>query len=281
MSTARSGGFSLIEMVVVIAIAGIMAAVAGLFILGPVRSFNAQSRRAALVNDAALALLRMSRDIHAALPNSVRVQGGELELLYTLDGNRYRSAAPGSAADRLQFNKPDAAFNVFSPFTGLSSANQYLAVYPLGEQGANPYRDPVMTPAMNITQSTVPGPGSGGSSETRITLPTAHQFPYQSPANRIYLVSGPVSYVCSGGRLLRYSGYPVQSSQPSASALASMAASGAAQVGTVTADLKSCSFSYQTLATARRSALVTMQVVLERHGEQVRLMRQVHVDNTP
>ncbi len=280
MSTRRRRGFSLIEMVVVIAIAGIMAAVAGLFVLGPVRSFTAQARRAALVNDAALALLRMSRDIRAALPNSVRVQGSELELLATVDGNRYRSRAPGSAADRLQFNKPDASFNVFSPFTGLAG-KQYLAVYPLDEPGADPYKDPVMTPAMAISQQTVTGPGSGSGPETRITLPTAHQFPYQSPANRIYLVGGPVSYVCSGGRLLRYSGYPVQASQPSVSALASMAAGGQAQVGVVTADVRSCAFAYQALATAQRSALVTLQLVLSRKGEQVTLLRQVHVDNTP
>src|SRR5688572_22861060 len=96
-------GFSLVELVVVIVITGIIASVVGLFITGPIQAFLDQSRRAALVDTAQIALTRMGRDLRGALPNSIRVDGSgnALELLAALDGDRYRVESPGTAADRL------------------------------------------------------------------------------------------------------------------------------------------------------------------------------------
>src|SRR5688572_28968845 len=104
-------GFSLVELVVVIVITGIIASVVGLFITGPIQAFLDQSRRAALVDTAQIALTRMGRDLRGALPNSIRTNGtSALELLATLDGDRYRVEAPGTAADRLEFSRDDDSF---------------------------------------------------------------------------------------------------------------------------------------------------------------------------
>src|SRR5688572_23243570 len=73
---APSQGFSLVELIVVIVITGIIASVIGSFIAGPIQGFFDQARRAALVDAAQLALLRMGRDLRAALPNSVRIDSG-------------------------------------------------------------------------------------------------------------------------------------------------------------------------------------------------------------
>jgi MSHA biogenesis protein MshO len=66
-------GFTLIELVMVIVLIGALASVASVFIAGPVGGFIDTNRRAELTDIAATALQRMSREIHHALPNSVRV----------------------------------------------------------------------------------------------------------------------------------------------------------------------------------------------------------------
>jgi hypothetical protein len=66
--------------------------------------------------DAADAVLRlMGRDIHAALPNSVRITSNgnfvALELLESVDAARYRDSGTSTAPDQeLDFTGPDAAF---------------------------------------------------------------------------------------------------------------------------------------------------------------------------
>ena len=72
----RARGFSLTEAVMVIAITGILAGMVAVFIQKPVQGFFDTARRAALVDTADTALRRISRDLRAALPNSVRVSGG-------------------------------------------------------------------------------------------------------------------------------------------------------------------------------------------------------------
>lgn len=287
-------GISLVELVVVITITGILAGVVGAFMAAPVQGFFDQARRADLVDGAQLAMIRMGRDLRAALPNSIRVAdaGRAVELLLTLDGDRYRTEAPGSAAERLDFATTDAAFNTFAPLYPPDSVpplgNSYrvkgsLAIYPLRQDGADPYADETMTPPGNIDITTVTGPGGGVEVEYRVTLDTApspvgaHQFRFDSPSRRVYLVQGPVTYRCSGGQLLRYEGYSVSTSQP-------VPPSGPALVTTViTGNVQTCAFSY-TPGVAQRSGVVSVALTLadaDELAETVSLLRQIHVSNAP
>lgn len=273
----RSGGFSLVELVVVITVTGIVASTLGLFIAGPIQSYLDQARRGALVDAAQLALLRIDRDLRAALPNSVRVSGGAIELLQTLDGDRYRSEAPGTAADRLEFTSADGAFNTLAPLdASLASpgAALRLAVYPLGPTvaGSNPYADPVLTPASVAVNVAAGTSIIGGATEYRVSMNPAHQFPQPSPSRRVFLVEGPVTYLCTGGELRRHSGYPLTAAQ-------AVPPSGGS-VTTVVGDVESCAFAYGTVA-ARRTAVVSLAVTLESRGERIQLRRQVQVDNSP
>ncbi len=99
--------FTLVEMVIVITIIGVMSGMVAIFVLQPIQGFEAQSRRADLVDIAESALRRMQRDVRRALPNSVRLTcdgalppcpGGEtrwaVELIRTKVGGRYRQS-PG------------------------------------------------------------------------------------------------------------------------------------------------------------------------------------------
>mgnify|MGYP001048190736 CR=1 FL=1 len=66
-------GFTLIEMIIVIAITAIVGSMVAVFLRAPLESYVAQDRRARLADAADTALRRMARDIRLALPSSVRV----------------------------------------------------------------------------------------------------------------------------------------------------------------------------------------------------------------
>jgi MSHA biogenesis protein MshO len=280
--TRPASGFTLVELIIVIVLTGILATVVAVFIRAPVEGYISTANRAALVDAAQNALNQMSDDIRHALPNSVRVSGSALELLHVADGSRYRDGnAPGTGgADiRLQFNKADTDFNVMQPFTTLSAAtSDWLSIYPTTTttgSGASPY-DVGMSPAVitpNGTSITIGTAGNGSqASEYHVTLSPGFKFKYSSPDKRIYLVDTPVSYICSGGSLTRYSGYAFGAAQPNPPA----GGTSALEVDNVSA----CSFTY-TAGTPTRRGLVTINLSLTRNGETITLISQVHVINSP
>jgi MSHA biogenesis protein MshO len=78
-------GFTLVEMVTVIALTAVLGMVVWRNLSLPVRAFNDGARRAEATATAQLAMERMSREIRLALPNSVRISadGSAIELLRT------------------------------------------------------------------------------------------------------------------------------------------------------------------------------------------------------
>ena len=82
-------GFTLIEAIMVMVITGILAALVASF-ASPLKGYFDATARADLADVADTALRRMARELHAALPNSVRVSGSYIEFLPTTIGGRYR-----------------------------------------------------------------------------------------------------------------------------------------------------------------------------------------------
>jgi len=279
------GGVTLIELVVTIAVGSAVVAFMALFIVGPMNAYSAQARRAELVDDADSALRFIERDVRQALPASVRVGGSgaivALEMLATVDGARYRDSGPLSDPTReLDFTAADGAFATTVPFTQLTlpytSATNYLSIYNVGVPGADAWSGAnVITPpgtTISISAGSTPN-------ENLVTLSPAFRFAYGSPGKRVYLVSGPVSYLCDAGSrtLTRYSGYAIQPVQPASAAALLGAGAAASRVAT---DIGTCQFTF-TSGTAQRNALVTLTMQLTRSGESVQLLHEVQLANSP
>ena len=106
MSLYKYHGFTLIELVVVVVVVSILAAMSTQLITFPVISYLNLKRRTTLVDTADMTLRRMQRDIRRALPNSIRItsvtDGILLEMLHTSDGGRYRADADISISVPIQ-----------------------------------------------------------------------------------------------------------------------------------------------------------------------------------
>ena len=280
-------GFTLIELVLVIVLSTIVVSFMAVFIAGPVRAYTEQVRRSELVDLAENSLRRIARDVRRALPNSVRVTTSgsvvALEMLNTIDGVRYREQPPpDDPAKQLDFAAADSAFNSVGLFTGISkpfsSTAHYLSVYNVGVPGADAYElGNVITPTgtqIDIDADTLAG-------EDHVILSPAFRFAYESPARRIFLLDGPLSYLCDlgAGTLTRYSGYNITASHADRDSAAELIAAGAAN--TLIADqLSSCNIAYAP-GTSQRAGLVSLQLAVADAGETISMLHQVHVNNVP
>ena len=281
MPVAR--GFTLVELVITIAVGSVVVAFMAMFIVMPMNAYTTQTQQAALVDAADSALRFMARDLRSGLPNSVRVtpNGTVLELLATADGARYQDGGPlSNPALVLDFTTADGAFATTVPFTQLtlpwSSSSYYLSIYNVGVPGANAYQMAnVITPAGTAITITA----GSTANQNLVTLNPGFQFAYGSPGKRVYLVSGPVSYLCDTGTgtLTRYSGYTIASAQPSSAATLGAAGATAALVA---GNVDSCQFTL-TPGTAQRNALATLMLKITQNGQFVQLLNEVQVINSP
>jgi MSHA biogenesis protein MshO len=274
-------GVTLIELVVVIALLGILGAVAAIYIAPALDSYFASQRRAELADVSDTALRRMTRDIRLALPNSARVDGTGrfLEILLTRNGGRYRAANdddnPGATAeDVLDFSAADSVFDTLGllPSTGDQQvqANDWVVIHNLGIAGANAYDTAAAPP--NIAQISAFGAGALAN-ENRVTLAAGTRFALESPGRRFFVVSGPVTYACVGTRLLRWSGYAIQAAQPTT-------LPGGATEAVLADNVGACSFQYTALPLVSRG-LVGLRLAITRSGETVTLYYEAHVNNVP
>jgi MSHA biogenesis protein MshO len=272
--TKFQSGFTLVEAVIVIAITGIISAVVAVFIKAPVQGYFDASRRAEMTDVADTALRRISRDLRRALPNSVRVAGGNtaIEFLQTRAGGRYRSERCATTAenDILDFNNPtDTTFELLGPPITFNSGDQ-IVIYNLGIDGANAYQG--NTGANHVMRALDNVAGVGTTTTVRII--SNKSFPFDSPSHSFQVVDTPVSYLCNSGTLTRYAGYPISYLQPA------LPIDFPAGTGARLANNANCTFTYVAGVT-ERSGLVSMQLSITQGGETVTLYHQVHVSNVP
>ena len=142
--------------------------------------------------------------------------------------------------------------------------------------GANAYAlANVITPAG--TTITI---AAGATSHAQlVTMNPGFQFSFGSPLKRVYLVSGPVSYLCdtSIGVVTRYSGYAISAIQPVSAA--SLAAAGASS-GVVATNVAGCQFTFAA-GTSQRVGMASLLLQMANNGQEVQLLQQTHLVNAP
>ena len=273
-------GVTLVEMVVVIAITGVIAAAVAIFIRRPVEGYVDTARRVHLTETADTALRRITRDLRTALPNSIRITTtgsgptriSYLEYLQTVGGGRYRAELDSAGAgNTLDFTVQDTVFDVIGTMPPAAAGN-FIVVYNLAATGttANAYAgdnraqvDSVAAPAITLAS-----PG--------------HQFPFASPGSRFQVVQYPVTYACDLGRaeLRRYWGYTIPTNQPTP--IPSSPPAGPNSVNSqLAANVTDCDFSYTISGATQRTGVVALSLQVSQAGETVRMFQQVHVSNVP
>jgi MSHA biogenesis protein MshO len=287
MPSRRAGarGMTLIELVIVIVLSAIVISFMSMLIVTPIDAFTAQKQRAQLGDAADSALRLMARDLRSALPNSVRTAASgsvvALEMLATVDGARYQDNGPlANPALWLNFAAVDTGFSTTVPFSQItlpySSTSSYLAIYNIGIPGANAYAlANVITPAgTTITIAAGATPNA-----QVVTLNPGFQFSFGSPGKRVYLVSGPVSYLCdtSVGTVTRFSGYTINATQPTSAA--TLNAAGAAS-GVVATNVAGCQFTYAS-GTSKRVGMASLLLQMANNGQEFQLLEQTHLVNAP
>lgn len=262
---ATQAGFTLIEAVMVIVLTGVVIAVVSVFIVPATTAYFASSARAQLTEQADTAMRRVTRDLTAALPNSVRVTGNarSVELIPVSSAARYATAS----GDPLLFGTADSRFSIIGPALRIGRSSQQLAWYNLG--ASTPDADAYTL--SNVRTATTAVGNASAIDFTGAILPVT----LMAPPYRVYAIDPPVTYRCdlAAGTLTRFTGYGFQASQPDPPSGGSSAI--------LARNVSACSFAYDNAALAVRYGLVTLSLSLTSNGETITLYQAVHVDNLP
>jgi MSHA biogenesis protein MshO len=268
-------GFTLIEMIMVIVITGIIAGIVAVFIRAPVQGYADSVRRAELTDAADVALRRITRDVHLALPNSLRVlvANQSFEFISTKSGGRYRDAADGSTGGNfLSFTSSASTdFDVLGTMPSMA-ANDYVVIYNLGTAPANAYDCSATPPGCNIAR--IASFPSANTVRLASNVFAAQTPPLPSPSSRFQVVDKNeqvVRYTCDGTSLTRATLCSLGTTGCTASS-ATLAGGGSTTA--------SCTIDYTSAATGR-NGLLYISLTLTQGGESVSLFQQIHMDNTP
>lgn len=284
-----SAGFTLIELVVVIAISAIVAVFMVFFLTTPVESYFAQTRRSDLVDSADRILRSVRTDVRAALPNSIRQSAGggvlAIELLVTNGVARYYGPGDkqylGGAAQltqELSIGSADQSFytlGLFSP----AGAGSYLAIDNQAPPLAYASGAGVMTPPG--TAFTIAAVGATGEDHVQFTAAPGMNFGTASATHSVFVVSGPVSYLCdtNAQTIERYTGYTPAAAQPATSAQLLAAGATASMIAT---NVSTCTVTLVPAPASNKfNQLVILNITLANSGELLQLFDEVAVEYLP
>ncbi|MBZ5756907.1 prepilin-type N-terminal cleavage/methylation domain-containing protein [Pseudomonas sp. S5(2021)] len=264
-------GFTLVELIMVIALAGLVAVMVGTVMSRPLLGFADNSQRAELTDRAAIALNRMARDIRLAVPNSVLVAntGDEIRLVPIAAAGRYRANLPVPGGPRQD---PPACtqtsgrcvIDILSPIAPADSGENkhWLIIYNTGSLVGRP--EPVDGAVSPISPKSFTW--KNGVLEADLS---AFRFEFASAQHRFFLADRVVGYRCRNGSLVR-------------AEFGELAASDYSGAATLVdrVDCGRSEFSYDP-GNNTRNGLVTLKLVLTGAGGTITLLQQVQVDNAP
>ena len=276
------GGFSLVELILVIVLIGIIGGVLTLQLAPAIQSYLLISQRAGLTSQADTALRRITTEVRAAVPNSLRLNNAQcLDFVPTRDGGRYRMGPDTARTDTVHINEAEtgAAFDVLTPLNALPLENDAIVIG--NRSPADVYSGANVG---TVDNATGPSP-SAQAGISRIVLEAPIQIPSGYDGGRFVVVPDGqrvVTYLCTqgmdasgngAGRLVRFA------RNTFAAPPLCTAPAGAALVATRVSD---CSFVvYANQGATQDSGYVQLQLTLTERGDSVPLTIGAHIDNLP
>ncbi|MCP3663020.1 MAG: type II secretion system protein [Gammaproteobacteria bacterium] len=277
-------GFNLVELIIVIVVAGILGTVIAPIVMKPFLAYDDTSRRVVLVDAAEVALKKIAYDVNHSIPNTVRVSGTVLELMPIRGGGRYRygdfTGIPAIDNTELSPASTDSQFQMLGNLPTMPT-DARVVVY---NTAANLFYSAATTGGAGIiTPTTTTVSLIDNANEDTISLSSPFKFDLYgtgSPYKRFFLATHPVTYHCDSttGNIIRYEGYSTTVAQPTNRNATPL--SDATSKAILVTNVSDCSFIYSA-GKKKRAALLTMILALTIDTEAINLMHQFHIWNTP
>lgn len=266
----KNRGFTMIELIIVIAITSIVAATSWIFIIVSMNGYKDEKARAALADSAYSAIASIRNDVRGSLPNSVRVTtNGSVQFLEMLEisgGGEYRVQQTSTGTgDVLDFNASDSSFDSLGPPLSFAGGEE-ISIGNYGMAGLDAYAGDVMTPYAGSV---------GAFSNVKIS---PKQFPLDAQGHKFYVVTEAITYACdpTTGTLTKYWGYSPQQLQPSSETSSPLSS---AANGLSAKYVSGCGFAYSQGANSR-NAVVDLFLTLKNGSNSVTLYGDAYVPNT-
>lgn len=291
-----ASGVTLIELVLAMVIVAIIVGTT-IYFAYPLREAVDLTTRAALTDAADNALQRIGREVRLALPNSVRnpaaCGSSCIEFIPVRTVGRYRAEASGAkcdtggdsgGSDELAFDVADGCFKSIGTVANADTitTDDFLVLnnYGSGFTGQDAYATADPMNRTNLIQVDEQAAARERINYGRLTAPLTYasvtftRALHDSPGRRFFVVTTPVTYVCSGGLLTRHSGYAYGQSFANVAGV------------TIASNVASCSFDYSSSAAAPQIGMLTIRITLsaprsDASSESITLYQSIHVNNTP
>lgn len=284
----KQSGFTLVEIIIVIAIMGIIGGLSTLIIGRSLDSYAALERRTDLQTSIRLAIERISREVRHALPHSICVNNGgacanngnRFYFIPVKDSGRYQdkpgaySAPPPIQRDRLAIAPhSNDRFDVLSTNAAsrLNVGNgDWAVVYNLNNTDIYTNLNNVRHQINSVVQKDIHNDGNAATDINQIQLTANQSFANNSPTRRFHIIANDVVslFYLDGTDLKRDT--------------TTFNAPNTATVNTrlLMQNVQACVFTY-TPGSPQRAGLLRIDITVTQQGETVQVIQDAHVYNTP
>lgn len=316
--SCKGRGFTIIEMVVSIVIAAIMAMGLVSFIGDSAEGFAASANRNRLASSGRTVIDRVALELHNAVPNSIRVttavDGNQcLEMVPFLGATTYLDPSfTGGGSSRFEVIDFNPSLRM-EDATDLEEENVYAVIYPintvdlyagLSTPGPGPivevgklrdtYDNDPLPPPVDICTDALGSMVADLQGRTTVCLadgadvdsdPDDFRFARRSPVQRLYLAANPVSFCVVDDKIYRYENYGFQTAQCDPGTAACLPNNAVDGRDLITDRLDNATMALQAFAlvepSLRRNAIISLTLNFTDQGDVVTLKHEVLMRNVP
>lgn len=273
-----AGGFTLIELVMVILLLGIMATFASQFIGIGSQIYGDASSREQLMSDARFVMERLNREVRNALPGSERIEtldgswsdsGPCLRFWPISTSSRYialnRNVSGSTTTLELVMATPASAVDPLSPDASAVAVGDLLAVFPLPDANQPSLSNGCEYGRCVARVTEVLAPVSGAQT---LRYAATESLAGLSPGSRVYFAREQVRYCVQAGSMYRAS-------------MALNGTSAAMPLGILMADALRAGSFYREATAFNSEGEFGVRLVFERKGEAVTFNHKLGVFNVP